>query len=387
MKIFKNKKSLINEISDLKNIAFVPTMGALHEGHISLIKKAKKKSNKVLVSIYVNPKQFNTKKDFSKYPKKIHSDIKVLKSIGVEYLYVPSNRDIYSFKPKVKLLFLILSVLFISIGLVNPKIGTQLKTVKREGVDIVFAIDVSKSMLAEDVAPNRLEKAKRLVSQIINQLSSDRVGVIAYAATALPILPITNDYSTAKMFLQSLNTEMLSSQGTAILESIKLAKDYYDDENQTNRVLCILSDGEDHELENQNISEIVEATGITIFTIGIGTVKGAPIPIKLNNIVQSYKKDSEGEVVITKLVPKLLEGLASSSSGIYIEGKNTEEVVEIIIEKLKEMDKQEFESKQFVAYKDQFQWFIAIGLIFLCLELFVFDKKTFWVKKLNLFNE
>jgi Ca-activated chloride channel homolog len=295
--------------------------------------------------------------------------------------------DISLFKPKVKLLFLTLFFLFTSIGLVNPKIGTQLKTVKREGVDIVFAIDVSKSMLAEDVAPNRLEKAKRLVSQIINQLNSDRVGVIAYAATALPILPITNDYSTAKMFLESLNTEMLSSQGTAILESITLAKDYYDDENQTNRVLCILSDGEDHELENQNISEIVEATGITIFTIGIGTLKGAPIPMKINNIVQSYKKDFEGEVVITKLIPELLEELANSSSGIYIEGTNTEEVVDTIIEELKKMDKQEFESKQFIAYKDQFQWFIAIALIFLCLELFVFDKKTYWIKKLNLFNE
>ena len=295
--------------------------------------------------------------------------------------------DISLFKPKVKLLFLTLFFLFTSIGLVNPKIGTQLKTVKREGVDIVFAIDVSKSMLAEDVAPNRLEKAKRLVSQIINQLNSDRVGVIAYAATALPILPITNDYSTAKMFLESLNTEMLSSQGTAILESITLAKDYYDDENQTNRVLCILSDGEDHELENQNISEIVEATGITIFTIGIGTLKGAPIPMKINNIVQSYKKDFEGEVVITKLIPELLEELANSSSGIYIEGANTEEVVDTIIEELKKMDKQEFESKQFIAYKDQFQWFIAIALIFLCLELFIFDKKTYWIKKLNLFNE
>ena len=295
--------------------------------------------------------------------------------------------NISSFKPKLKLIFLILFFLFISISLVNPKIGTQLKTVKREGVDIVFAIDVSKSMLAEDVAPNRLEKAKRLVSQIINELNSDRVGVIAYAASALPILPITNDYSTAKMFLQSLNTEMLSSQGTAILESIKLAKDYYDDENQTNRVLCILSDGEDHEFENQNISEIVEDTGITIFTIGLGTAKGAPIPIKSNNIVQSYKKDSEGEVVITKLIPELLERLANSTSGVYIEGVNTEEVVETIIEKLKEMDKQEFESKQFVAYKDQFQWFIAIALIFISLELFVFEKKTFWVKKLNLFNE
>ena len=295
--------------------------------------------------------------------------------------------NISSFKPKLKLIFLILFFLFISISLVNPKIGTQLKTVKREGVDIVFAIDVSKSMLAEDVAPNRLEKAKRLVSQIINELNSDRVGVIAYAASALPILPITNDYSTAKMFLQSFNTEMLSSQGTAILESIKLAKDYYDDENQTNRVLCILSDGEDHEFENQNISEIVEDTGITIFTIGLGTAKGAPIPIKSNNIVQSYKKDSEGEVVITKLIPELLERLANSTSGVYIEGVNTEEVVETIIEKLKEMDKQEFESKQFVAYKDQFQWFIAIALIFISLELFVFEKKTFWVKKLNLFNE
>ncbi|MDA0758026.1 MAG: VWA domain-containing protein [Bacteroidetes bacterium] len=295
--------------------------------------------------------------------------------------------DISLFKPKVKLLFLTLFFLLTSIGLVNPKIGTQLKTVKREGVDIVFAIDVSKSMLAEDVAPNRLEKAKRLVSQIINQLNSDRVGVIAYAATALPILPITNDYSTAKMFLQSLNTEMLSSQGTAILESITLAKDYYDDENQTNRVLCILSDGEDHELENQNISEIVEATGITIFTIGIGTLKGAPIPMKINNIVQSYKKDFEGEVVITKLIPELLEELANSSSGIYIDGTNTEEVVDTIIEELKKMDKQEFESKQFIAYKDQFQWFIAIALIFLCLELFIFDKKTYWIKKLNLFNE
>ena len=295
--------------------------------------------------------------------------------------------NISSFKPKLKLIFLILFFLFVSISLVNPKIGTQLKTVKREGVDIVFAIDVSKSMLAEDVAPNRLEKAKRLVSQIINELNSDRVGVIAYAASALPILPITNDYSTAKMFLQSLNTEMLSSQGTAILESIKLAKDYYDDENQTNRVLCILSDGEDHEFENQNISEIVEDTGITIFTIGLGTAKGAPIPIKSNNIVQSYKKDSEGEVVITKLIPELLERLANSTSGVYIEGVNTEEVVKTIIEKLKEMDKQEFESKQFIAYKDQFQWFIAIALIFISLELFVFEKKTFWVKKLNLFNE
>jgi len=295
--------------------------------------------------------------------------------------------NISNFKPRIKLLFLILFILFSTIALVNPKIGTELKTVKREGVDIVFALDVSKSMLAEDIAPNRLEKAKRIVSEIINTLNNDRVGVIAYAATALPILPITDDYSTAKTFLQSLNTDMLSSQGTAIIQSINLAQKFYDDEDQTNRVLCILSDGEDHEIERQNLLELAERSGITIITIGLGSVKGAPIPIKENNIVKSYKKDENGDVVVTKLNTQLLNTIANSSSGIYIEGINTELVVEEISKRLKEMDKKEFESKQFVAYKDQFQWFISFAILFLSLELLVFEKKTYWVKKLNLFNE
>ena len=295
--------------------------------------------------------------------------------------------NISNFKPRIKLLFLILFILFSTIALVNPKIGTELKTVKREGVDIVFALDVSKSMLAEDIAPNRLEKAKRIVSEIINTLNNDRVGVIAYAATALPILPITDDYSTAKTFLQSLNTDMLSSQGTAIIQSINLAQKFYDDEDQTNRVLCILSDGEDHEVERQNLLELAERSGITIITIGLGSVKGAPIPIKENNIVKSYKKDENGDVVVTKLNTQLLNTIANSSSGFYIEGVNTELVVEEISKRLKEMDKKEFESKQFVAYKDQFQWFISFAILFLSLELLVFEKKTYWVKKLNLFNE
>ena len=295
--------------------------------------------------------------------------------------------NISNFKPRIKLLFLILFILFSTIALVNPKIGTELKTVKREGVDIVFALDVSKSMLAEDIAPNRLEKAKRIVSEIINTLNNDRVGVIAYAATALPILPITDDYSTAKTFLQSLNTDMLSSQGTAIIQSINLAQKFYDDEDQTNRVLCILSDGEDHEVERQNLLELAEQSGIIIITIGLGSVKGAPIPIKENNIVKSYKKDENGDVVVTKLNTQLLNTIANSSSGIYIEGINTELVVEEISKRLKEMDKKEFESKQFVAYKDQFQWFISFAILFLSLELLVFEKKTYWVKKLNLFNE
>ena len=295
--------------------------------------------------------------------------------------------DISTFKPKVKLFLFSLFIVFSTISLVNPKIGTELKTVKREGVDLVFALDVSKSMLAEDIAPNRLEKGKRIVSEIINSLNNDRVGIIAYAASALPILPITDDYSTAKTFLQSLNTDMLSSQGTAITESINLAKEFYDDEEQTNRVLVILSDGEDLEVKPEDIISLVQQSGMTIISVGLGSIKGSPIPIKENNIIKTYKKNDKGDVVITKLNKELLSSISKSSKGIYIDGFNTEQVVESVVERLKEMDKKEFESKQFVAYKDQFQWFIAFAILFLSLELFVFEKKTYWVKKLNLFNE
>ncbi|RIV34839.1 VWA domain-containing protein [Flagellimonas lutimaris] len=293
-----------------------------------------------------------------------------------------------SFKSTVKLAFLLAGLVFLVLGLVNPKIGTKLETVKREGVDIVFAIDVSKSMLAEDIAPNRLEKAKRIVSEIINQLASDRIGIIAYAGQAYPQLPITTDYGAAKMFLQSMNTDMLSSQGTAINAAIDLASTYYDDSQQTNRVLFIVSDGEDHsESATTNAVEKATQNGIRVYTIGVGQAKGAPIPIKRNGIVESLKKDNQGEVVITKLNENVLTEIADRGNGEYIDGSNTESAVEYIKEELNRMDKTEFEAKQFAEYKDQFQWFLAAGFLFLFLDIFVLDRKTQWLKKLNLFNE
>jgi Ca-activated chloride channel family protein len=291
------------------------------------------------------------------------------------------------FKPVVKLILLSLAIGCLAIALVNPKIGTKLETVKREGVDIVFAIDVSKSMLAEDIAPNRLEKSKRLVSEIINNLASDRIGIIAYAGQSYPILPITTDYGSAKMFLQSMNTDMLSSQGTAIDEAINLAKTYYNDDEQTNRVLFIISDGEDHSERAIKAVEGAVDEGIKIFTIGVGSVKGAPIPIKINGIVEAYKKDNNGDVVITKLNDKILSTIASNGNGAYINGDNTEDVVKFVTETLSQMDKKEFEAKQFADFKDQFQWFLGGALFFLFLDLFFLERKTEWLKNLNLFNE
>ena len=291
------------------------------------------------------------------------------------------------FKSILKVLVLCAAFACLSLALVNPKIGTKLETVRSQGVDIVFAVDVSKSMLAEDIAPSRLDKSKQLVREIINSLASDRIGIIAYAGKAFPQLPITTDYASAKMFLQNMNTDMLSSQGTAINEAIQLAKTYYDDEEQTNRILIIISDGEDHEGDALDIAEEAKEEGIRIITIGVGEKKGGPIPIKRNGIVLNYKKDKNGETVITRLNEETLKEIAEETDGVYINGSSTSEVVEAIKDVLDKMDKKEFESKQIADYKDQFQWFLAIGILLLFIDIFFLERKTAWLKKLNLFNE
>ena len=291
------------------------------------------------------------------------------------------------FKGILKALVLCGAFACLSLALVNPKIGTKLETVRSQGVDIVFAVDVSKSMLAEDIAPNRLEKSKQLVREIINSLASDRVGIIAYAGKAFPQLPITTDYASAKMFLQNMNTDMLSSQGTAIHEAIQLAKTYYDDEEQTNRVLIIISDGEDHGGEAVDIAEEAMEEGIRIITVGVGSAKGKPIPIKRNGVVLNYKKDKNGETVITRLDETTLRDIAEETNGIYVNGSSTAEVVETVKDILDNMDKKEFESKQIADFKDQFQWFLGLGILLLFVDIFFLERKTAWLKKLNLFNE
>jgi len=292
-----------------------------------------------------------------------------------------------TFKPFLKLIIFCLVIIFLVFGLVNPKIGTELETVKREGVDIVFAIDVSKSMLAEDVAPNRLEKAKRLVYALLEELVSDRVGIIAYAGQAIPQLPITTDYGAAKMFLQALNTNMLSSQGTAIDAAINLSLTYFDDQEQTNRVLVIISDGEDHTQLALNSAEKANQVGVKIFTLGVGSDKGSPIPIKNNGVLESYKKNNENEVIITKRNPIILKEIADLTGGNYVDANNTQEVLDFIKKELKEIDKKEFDAKKFITFKDQFQLFLITALLFVIIDVFFLETKTSWIQNLNLFNE
>lgn len=292
-----------------------------------------------------------------------------------------------TFKSTLKLIMLVLVISFLVISLTNPKMGSKLQTVKREGVDIVFALDVSKSMLAEDIAPNRLEKAKQIIARIIDNLGSDRVGVIIYAGNAYPLLPITTDHAAANMFLQNANPDMVSSQGTAINEALELAKSYYNNDEQTNRFLVIISDGEDHQEETKQMAQNLSNDGVKVYTVGVGTDNGGPIPMRESGTMIGYKKDRTGETVITKRNTSVLQEIADIANGRYIDGNFTETPVDEISEILTNAQKSEFETKQFADYKDQFQWFLGLGILFLILDVFMFDKKTKWLKKVDLFNE
>lgn len=291
------------------------------------------------------------------------------------------------FKPILKLVVFLLALFCLIIGLVNPKIGTKIETIKREGIDIVFAVDVSKSMLAEDIVPNRLEKSKQLVSQIISQFGNDRIGIVAYAGGAYPVLPITTDYNIAKMFLQSMNTDMISSQGTAIAEAIKLASTYYDADDKTNKLLILISDGEDHSEGSDLAAEEAKKLGLKIISIGVGTEKGGPIPIKRNGVTENFLRDRNGEVVITKMNEDILKIIGKNTKGGYVNGNNTKEVLEYVKETLDNIEKSEFESQEIADFQSQFQWFLGIAFAFLFLDIFFLERKTSWVEKMNLFNE
>lgn len=292
-------------------------------------------------------------------------------------------------KPTFKFILVVLGLTFLILALVNPKMGIKMEKVKRQGIDIVFAIDVSKSMLAEDVAPNRLEKSKQIISQLINQLGSDRIGIIAYSGSAFPVLPMTSDYGVAKMFLQTMNPGMISSQGTSIDQAIDLAaNNFFDKKDKTNKLLVIISDGEDHSDNAQNSAEDAQKLGLKIVTVGVGTENGGPIPLKRNGVVESFQKDQDNQVVVTKRNASVLAAIAKSTKGGgYVDGNSTKIVLDFVKKVLDNTQKTEFEGTMMADYKSQFQWFLGFGFFCLFLDIFLSERKTKWVRRMNLFNE
>ena len=257
------------------------------------------------------------------------------------------------------------------------------RNVTRKGVDVVFAIDVSKSMLAEDIAPSRILKAKQILSKAIDELVNDRIGIIVYAGKAYAQLPLTTDYTAAKMFLRTINTDMVPTQGTDIGNAVEMALSYFESGIEQNRVLFILSYGESNVEGALEACELASENGILIHSIGLGTLDGGPIPIKRNGVIEGYKKDNEDKVVVTKMDPAMLQQLALSTEGNFIDGMNTKETIEFIKSSIGKMEQVESETEMYTDYEDQFQWFLAMALIFLHLILSYQIVKQFGLEELN----
>ena len=274
----------------------------------------------------------------------------------------------------------LLAILFLVIALSGPRIGTKIKSIKREGVDVVFVLDVSKSMLVEDVAPNRLLKSLQIISKSIDKLVSDRVGIIVYAGQAYPLMPLSFDYSMAKLLIQTIDTDIVPSQGTDVSSALMLAESFFDKEEKS-KILFIISDGEDHEGNYNSEIETMTTNNIIISSINIGTESGGPIPIR-NNEKVNYKKDKNNNVIISKSNSKMLSSLASMSKGSFLKTMQTNDAVDFVIENMASLDKSFSEEKFYSDYEDQYQWFLGFALFFIIIDFFLTRKKIKFIDKI-----
>jgi len=306
-----------------------------------------------------------------------HQRKKLLSRLGDPELIGKLTASVSVKKRRWKRSLLILSLCFLILALADPQIGTKLQKVKRKGVDIFVALDVSKSMLAEDVAPNRLEKAKHEIARFIDQLQGDRIGLIAFSGISFVQCPLTLDYAAAKLFLKDMDTDMIPVPGTAIAEAIKTADRSFVTKELKHKVLILITDGEDHEGDAVKAAKEAAKDGVVIYTIGIGSPAGAPIPVFDNygNKV-GYKKDRNGQVITTKLDVVTLQKIAFETNGKFHISSTGESELDKIYAEISKMEKKELSSRQFSQFEDRFQIFLLISLILFLAELLISERRS-----------
>jgi len=282
-------------------------------------------------------------------------------------------------RENLKLLLIFLCITSMIIGISNPQIGTKMEEVKREGVDLMIALDLSNSMLAEDIKPNRLERARQAISRLIDKLEGDRIGLIVFAGDAYVQLPITTDYSAAKLFLSTVNTSIIPSQGTAVGKAIDLSIRSFDMENGQNKAIIIITDGENHEDDALEQAKLTNEKGVLVHTLGMGLSKGGPIPIynKYGNNI-GYRKDKEGNTIISKLNEQMLQEIASAGGGTYVRANNTQAGLSALFSEINKMEKKEIGTMVFTDYKDRFQLFLSIAFLLLFFDLILLSRKNKW---------
>ena len=295
-------------------------------------------------------------------------------------LYARLVPEFSKYREWIKFILLSLALGFLVISLANPQWGAKREKVTSKRIDIFIAMDISTSMEAMDIKPSRLERAKRFAANLVDELKGERIGTIIFAGNAYLQMPLTSDYAAAKLFLNSTNTAMAPSQGTAIVEAIDMANRSFGEENEFHRALILISDGENHDEEALQKAEEANENGMVIYTIGVGTEQGAYIPEPNPQGLNQYKKDELGHYVTSVMNEELLQSLADKGNGSYYHINNGEQIIPDLEEKINQLDKQEYEQRSFKEYNSYFQYFLIFGILLLLVEYLLSNRKNKWLR-------
>lgn len=283
--------------------------------------------------------------------------------------------------------FVIWSVawLLIVISLADPQTGSKLEKIKRKGVDMIFALDVSNSMLAQDITPNRLERAKQAIVHLLGKLENDRVGLVVFAGKAYVQMPLTTDYSATRLFLSNINPGMIPVQGTAIGDAIETCASSFGNTKQS-KAIIIITDGENHEDNAVEAAQEAAAKGIRVYTIGVGLPEGAPIPVYSGSTQIGYKKDAQGITVITRINEPMLQDIAKAGRGIFVRANNSQSGVQEVFDQINKLEKAEYNEAFFSDYEDRYQIFLFAAFLLIVAETLIAERKGKLAGKIKLFK-
>ena len=309
---------------------------------------------------------------------------KAIRKFGDPVLMAQLMPDVSKYRPAVKFWLVFAAIGLFAVLLARPQFGSKLETVKRQGVEVMIALDISNSMLAQDVQPSRLEKAKRLVAQLVDKMENDKVGMIVFAGDAFTQLPITSDYISAKMFLESINPSLISKQGTAIGAAINLATRSFTPQEGVGRAVIVITDGENHEGGAVEAAKAAAEKGIQVSVLGVGMPDGAPIPVEGTN---DFRRDRDGNVVVTRLNEQMCQEIAQAGDGIYVRVDNSNAAQKVIAQEINKMAKADVETQVYTEFNEQFQAVAWIILLLLLAEMLILERKNPLFRNIHLFKK
>ena len=313
-----------------------------------------------------------------------HKRTKNLKKYGDPKLLEHLMPDVSSYRPAIKFWLSLIAMAMLIVVLARPQFGSKKETVTRQGIETVIALDISNSMLAEDIAPNRLEKAKNIISKLIDKFENDKVGLIVFAGDAFVQLPITNDFISAKMFLENITPSLISRQGTDIGTAIDLAMKSFTPNEEVGKALIVITDGENHEGGAEEAAKLAAEKGIVVYMLGVGTIDGAPIPTGNTN---EFRKDKDGNVVMTRLNEEMGQQIARAGGGAYIRVDNTNNAQKLLLGEIDKLAKADVTTEVYSEYNEQFEFIAWIVLLLLVIDILLLPGKSRWTRNIKLFDE